>query len=123
MPAPEWTFNAGGLTGKGDKLAGCHIFLNATNYTLTKPNPNDVLATSANTTLPLTFPTFNYKDINNWSVTLSTAPDGSTATGSWLFPTQPFQDPADIPGESGTYTAQTGPGLVEEEEAASSASA
>jgi len=123
MSAPEWTLNASSLTGKGDKLAGCHIFQNTSNYTLTKPNPNEILSTSSGTSLPLTFPTFSYKDVNDWSVTLSTAPDGATATGSWSFPTQQFKDPTNIPGESGTYTAQTGPGLVAEEEAASSASA
>ena len=125
MPAPEWTLNAGSLTGSGDKLAGCHIFNNTTNYTLTKPNPNEVLATSSGTTLPVTFPTFSYKNINLWSVTVSTAPDGATATGSWSFPAQPGAvDPGDIGAESGTYTAQTGPGLWEgEEEEASSASA
>jgi len=124
MPAPEWTLNAGSLTGSGDKLAGCHIFNNTTNYTLTKPNPNDVLATSSGTTLPVTFPTFSYKDINLWTVTVATAPDGATATGSWSFPNQPeAQDPDGVPtsAESGTYTAQTGPGQFEEE--ASSASA
>jgi len=124
MSAPEWTLNAGSLTGKGDKLAGCHIFLNTSNYTLTKPNQNETLATSSGTTLPLTFPNFNYKDINDWSVGLSTAVDGSNATGSWSFPNQPEpQDPDGIPisSESGTYTAQTGPGTFEEEASAASA--
>jgi len=123
MSAPEWTFSSG-LTGKGVKLAGCHIFLNTSNYTLTKPNQAEVLATSSGTSLPLTFPNFNYKDIDTWSVGLSTAVDSGNATGSWSFPNQPgAQDPDGVPvsAESGTYTAQTGPGQFEEE--ASSASA
>jgi|SRR5215216_421211 len=109
MPAPEWTVTAIGLTGAGLKLVGCHIFLNPTNYTFTKPD-NTLLATTPGTTLPQTFSTFNYKGID-WTITLTSALVGSNATGAWSVP----------PGsESGYFTAPTGAG-IDEEEAASSA--
>jgi len=112
MPTPpEWTVNASGLTGKGRDLAGCHIFLNSSNFTFTKPN-NELLATSSDTTLPATFSIPDYKDIKNWTVTVQTAVNGGNASGQWSFPEQAAApDPADTPAESGSYTAQTGSGL------------
>lgn len=87
-PSPVWTITASEITPPGppgDKLVGCHIVLNATQsaYELTKPNINDVLAISSGTTLPVTFPAFNYKGYH-WVVTLVTASIGAGVTVTWV---------------------------------------
>ena len=120
MPTPPnppiWTLNASGLTGGGhkSKLAGCHIGLASGTYTFYDPSWNS-LGTFSGT--PLTC-TFNYDSVNGWSIVLSTAVSGSDATGTWNTPAQGQKKTG---AESGNYTAQTGGGVVPEEEAASSA--
>lgn len=109
---PEWTLNASGITPADSagqkKLAGCHITQNSagTAYEFTKPNITEVLATSGPPlpTLPFTFPTFSYKDLD-WSITVSTLPSGANGTGTW---STPGSGPADTGPESGDYTAQSG---------------
>jgi hypothetical protein len=120
---PRWTLNAADISGgsDGQLLVGCHIVQNATNYTFTKPDWT-VLATSTGTTLPtaaFTFPTFNHRNINGWSVGMSTPPTDTTqnwGADSWSFPAQPLVEIEDTtPGQSGEFTAQAGSGLTGEE--------
>jgi hypothetical protein len=121
---PIWTLNASGITPAGSageqKLAGCHITQNSagTAYEFTKPNINEVLATSGPPlpTLPFTFPTFAYKDLD-WNITVSTLPSGANGSGTW---NTPGSGVAGTAPESGDYTAQSGSG-VDADAAASSA--
>jgi hypothetical protein len=126
-----WTLSAADVSGgtDGKKLAGCHIVQNATNYTFTKPDWT-VLSTSTGTTLPtgsFTFPSFDYKDITGWSVTMQAPPAVSTqnwGADNWSFPNQPLiEGTGPISGESGEFTAQAGSGLGQGEGDAHSAKA
>ena len=116
---PDWTINAANLSGGSDgvKLVGCHIVQNATNFTFTKPDWT-VLSTSTGTTLPtssFTFPTFDHRDITDWSVTMSAPPASSTqnwGTDSWSFPAQGQKRTG---GQNGDFTAQSGSGTGEDE--------
>lgn len=128
---PIWTINAANLSGGSDgaKLVGCHIVQYTNNYTFTKPDWT-VLATSPGPPRPtagFTFPTFNYKDINGWNITMGTPPTDTTqnwGADSWSFPNQPLPEGTPISGQSGEFTAQAGSGPVaHEEEEASSATA
>jgi hypothetical protein len=120
MPAPPnpplWTLNASGLTGGGHKtkLAGCHIAQASGVLTFYDPSWNSLGTFSGS---PLSC-TFNYDGVTGWNITSSTAVSGGNATGTWNTPSQGQKKTG---SESGNYTAQTGGGVVPEEEAASSA--
>jgi len=120
MPTPPnppiWTLNASGLTGgdRKSKLAGCHIGLASGVYTFYDPSW-DSLGTFSGTPLSCTF---NYNSITGWTIILSTAVSGGNAAGTWSTPSQGQKKTGP---ESGNYTAQTGGGVVPEEESASSA--
>jgi hypothetical protein len=117
-PAPPlWTLNSGGLTGGSHKakLVGCHIARDAQGvYTFYDPSWN-VLATFSGTPLSCTF---DYDQIDDWTVTLSTAVVDGNATGGWSTPGTELEDT--LP-QSGDYTAQTGGGTVLPEEASDKA--
>ena len=81
--APEWTITASDVSGLGTLLIGCHIIMTATAYELTKPNISVILAVSSGTTLPVTFPSFNYKGYD-WVVTLVAATIGGSITVRWV---------------------------------------
>ena len=81
--SPEWTITASDVSGLGTLLIGCHIIMTKTAYELTKPNISDVLAISLGTTLPVTFPSFNYKGYD-WVVTLVTATIGGSINVRWV---------------------------------------
>ena len=125
MPSPVWTLNASNIGGgsDGQDLAGCHITTNAagTAYEFTKPNISEVLATYGPPlpTTSFTFPAFDYKDLKNWSISVTlplTA--GSNGSGSWSIPSQKRTG-----AQNGTFTAQADGTPVDAEDAASSAKA
>jgi hypothetical protein len=115
-PAPPlWTVNASTGGGNGADLVGCHIAQNAQGvYTFYDPSWNVLGTFSGN---PLTC-NFNYDNIDNWTVTLSTAVSGGNANGTWG---TPKTGPEEVPAQSGDYTAQTGGGTIADDKAASSA--
>ena len=126
--ASIWTLNASGITPAGSygnaKLAGCHITTNSagTAYVFTKPNINEVLATSSGPplpTVPFSFPQFHFHDVD-WNVTVNTL--GTLAgTGTWSTPGDGLSSPDDtVNPQNGDFTAQTG-GQVTPEEAANAA--
>jgi hypothetical protein len=75
----KWTINNAGGGNTGADLIGCHIKQTATGYDFTKPN-NDVLKSTTSTTLPFSFPAFDYKTYR-WTITVDTL--STTASGSW----------------------------------------
>jgi hypothetical protein len=79
MPQNKWTINSSSGGNDGNELVGCKIKQTSTGYDFTKPN-NDVLASTTSTTLPFSFPSFDYKT-HSWTVTVTSL--GSTAGGSW----------------------------------------
>ena len=121
MPTPPnpplWTLNASGLSGGSNsaKLAGCHIAQNSTTSVYTFYNPSwNSLGTFSGTPLSCLF---SYNGINDWTVTLGTATSGGSASGTWFSPAQGGKKTG---SQSGNYTAQTGGGVVPEEDAAAS---
>ena len=122
---PIWTLTANNIGGgsDGQDLAGCHITQNAagTAYLFTKPNINEVLSTMGPPlpTTSFTFPAFDYKDLKNWSISVTLPLTvGSNATGSWSIPGQKRTG-----NQSGTYTAQSDGTTDDADEAASYAKA
>lgn len=137
MPTPSnpiWTLNGSGITPPGSDgtlLVGCHITTNAagTNYVFTQPNINNVLSTTPGTSLPsvpFTFPLTSVYRGFQWQIYVTSLPAGATGAGQWNIP--PVGDPSGHPPDptdpkSGDFTAQSGSGLDEDEDNASSATA
>lgn len=129
-PTPNiWTINAGGVSGDGQKLVGCHIKFDpgTGTYTFTKPN-NDVKSTYTPPTptpspapTSFTFPEFTYKD-KKWDVSVNLPlTSGVNGSGNWTIVGNKvaFATPPPIDPQSGEYTAQAGSGLGEGEDAIS----
>lgn len=114
--------NVGGMKDKTD-LVGCFINTNAagTAYQFNSPGPNStVLATTTGTSLPslpFSFPQFGpYPGPNGYYWTIQVT--GFTYSGNWT-----NTDPTVDNDETGTWTAQAGATVDDEEADAASASA
>jgi hypothetical protein len=120
-----WTIHTHKLKGGPDKtdLVGCHIIETDTAYQFTGPDPDDVLSTTTGSkpTPPFPFPVFSFEGspLVEWNIAVSTLTgghSGNEAKGDWTNNDSPTGD------ESGTWTAQAGAG-VDDEQDASAASA
>ena len=96
MPQNKWTINNASGGGTSSDLIGCHIKQTATGYDFTSPS-NRVLASTTSSSLPFTFPEFDFKDWT-WTVTVSSL--SNPASGSWE-----NNDPS-ITEEEGTWSAE-----------------
>lgn len=117
----QW--NISGATGgsNGTHLNGCHITVvtdaSGTHYQFTKPNINEILATTPGLSLPtppFNFPQFRYKEVD-WVVMVQTL--GANGGGTWSTPSRKRTG-----SQNGDYTAQSG-GTVHPKKAAHSAKA
>jgi hypothetical protein len=123
----QWTINNAGGGQDGQQLVGCHIQVSndGLHYEFTSRN-NTVLATTAESTLPAVpfwLPEFALGGgpaVWNWNiqVTAFNGPNQNTCLGRWI-----NNDPNPAAEESGTWTAQAGSGMGEEEDNEDAASA
>ena len=126
MPT-QWTINNAGGGRDAQQLVGCHIKVSndGLQYVITSPN-NTVLATTSEIALPIVpfwFPQFALGGgpaVWNWNIQV-TAFNGSgqnSCEGRWI-----NNDPNPAQDETGTWTAQAGSGMGEEEDNQDAASA
>ncbi len=118
----DWKINKGDVEGgeTGQLLDGCEIRINqeGTGYefiaVLAKTNTSELPKE------PFDFPPFAYRGLI-WKIQVDRFESSyEQAVGAWGNNARPHQLPGE---ESGTYTAQSGPGTVEGKEDAASASA
>lgn len=104
MPKSTWTISAATGGADSSELIGCKLKETDDGYDFTDPD-NDVLASTTNTTLPLSF-SFEY-DAHTWSIGVTSLTDGPSnngASGTW----NNDDDQRPTGDEEGTWTGQAG---------------
>jgi hypothetical protein len=98
MPKTKWTISSASGGNDRSDLVGCQIKRTDTGYDFRTSNKT-VLSSTTDTTLPFTFPRFDYDDWK-WDITVTSL--GSPASGSWS------NNNPSIMGEEGTWSAGAG---------------
>ena len=112
MPRQTWTINS--VSGGNDTsdLIGCKLKQTDTGFKFKDAN-NDTLVTSTQTSLPLTFDSFPFEGYE-WTITvdsITSGPSNNQASGSWS-----NNDPTVQGDEDGTWVAQAGGGVGEDDD-------
>ncbi|HEY7784475.1 MAG TPA: hypothetical protein VIB00_07105 [Pyrinomonadaceae bacterium] len=98
MPKTKWTISSTSGGNDSADLVGCQIKQTDTGYDFRTSNKT-VLSSTTDTTLPFTFPSFDY-DGWKWDITVTSL--GSRASGGWS------NNNPGITGEEGTWSAGAG---------------
>ncbi len=112
----KWTIKHAGDSPSSPELIDCQIVLDDTAYLFLSPKNDELSRTPAMEPVPFKFPEFFYpagQTTYKWTVQVNTftaGRKGDKAEGDW------WNNKVSLPAEdSGTWTAQAGAGLEDEE--------